>query len=313
MPKLIIIEGNREARSFDLGNKTIFLGRSVKNDIQIRDTAVSRKQLKIYPIGKRYFVEDLKSTNGTYINEQLISPGEGYEIGEGDIISIGDTVIQLESLANENALEGKIVDNGFFELDEQEMDLAAQERRTRSQKELELIYKVSELIKLDITLSEFIDKLIDYLLEALPRIDQVVFVLFDSHSNQKGKTQNVIAKSRQGETLKKASYKEKVVERVVKERKAVRMSNTALESPLDYKESTTIRLGSIMCVPLISNLETRGVIYVDSFQGAYAFRKDDLLMLNSLSGSVAAAVEKATLSTLLKYGSDSKLKRRQVP
>jgi len=311
MPKLVIIEGNREGRAFELEDKTIFLGRSIKNDIQIRDTAVSRKQLKIYPIGKRYFVEDLKSTNGTYVNDQLISPGEGYEIGEGDTIAVGDTVIQLEFFPGEKPSDGKKIDNGFFELDEQEIELEAQERRTRSQKELELIYKVSELIKLDINLSEFFNKLIDYLLEALPRIDQVVFILFDSHSDQEGKIQDVIAKSRQGKILKKATYKKKVVERVVRDGKAVRMSNTAFEPPLDYKESTTIRFGSIMCVPLISNLKKRGVIYVDSFHGAYAFRKDDLLMLNSLSGSVAAAVEKATLSNMLRNGSVSKSKKRQ--
>ena len=111
MPKLVIIEGNKEGRAIDLENKTIFLGRSVKNDIQIRDTAVSRKQLKVYPIGKRYFVEDLKSTNGTYINDQLMSPGEGYEISEGDTIAIGDTVIQLEFFPKEKPLDGKKIDN----------------------------------------------------------------------------------------------------------------------------------------------------------------------------------------------------------
>ena len=311
MPRLVIIKGKREGHAFDLDKRTIFLGRSIKNDIQIRDTAVSRKQLKIYPIGKRYFIEDLKSTNGTYINDQLISPGEGYEISESDTITIGDTVIHLEFLAEEKASEIEKTHNGFLELDERDIDSASQERRTRSQKELELIYKVSELIKLDIDLSEFINKLLDYILEALPRIDQVVFILFDSDSDQDGEIKKVIAKSQQGKILKRVAYKQKVVERVVRDGKAIRMSNTAFESPLDYKESTTIRLGSIMCVPLISNLKTRGVIYVDSFQGAYAFRKDDLLMLNSLSGSVAAAVEKAALSHLLGNGSGAKSKKRQ--
>ena len=63
-----------------------------------------------------------------------------------------------ELFAEEKPSEMETFNNGFFELDERDIDSAAQERRTRSQKELELIYKVSELIKLDIDLSEFINK-----------------------------------------------------------------------------------------------------------------------------------------------------------
>lgn len=301
MPRLVIIKGSMKGQVFGFGDKTLFLGRSVKNDIQIRDTAISRKQLKIYPIGKRYFVEDLKSTNGTYINDNLIRPGEGYEVSEGDTIEMGDTAIRLDDFPSITPLEAQKIDTDLIVVEDGEIELPSQERRSHSQQELELVYKVSELIKLDISLSGFIDKLLDYLLEALPRIDQVVFILFNS-GDRPGEIKDIIAKTRQGKIEKSVSYKHKVVEKVVQKGKAIRMSNTAYESPQDYKESTTIRYGSIMCVPMISNLKIRGVIYVDSFRGAYAFRRDDLLMLSSLSGSVAGAVEKASLSSLLMNG-----------
>jgi pSer/pThr/pTyr-binding forkhead associated (FHA) protein len=303
MPRLVIIEGEKEGHTHDLGSETIFLGRSSKNDLQIRDTAVSRKQLKIYPIGKRYFVEDLKSTNGTFINGKSITPGEGYEVNEGDTIEIGDTVIRLEEFSKTKP--GEKDQTNFMGFREQGSDSAKEERRSRSQRDLELIYKVSELIKSDIGLAEFIDRLLDYILDALPRIDQVVFILFDAASDQKGEIKEVMAKSRQGKKVDGMTYKKKIVERVVRDGKAVRMSNTAYESPQDY-DSTMIRFGSIMCVPIISNLKMRGVIYIDSFSGAYAFRKDDLFLLNSLSGSVAGAVEKEILSSQLKNDSDSK-------
>jgi hypothetical protein len=40
-----------------------------------------------------------------------------------------------------------------------------------------------------------------------------------------------------------------------------------------------------------------GVIYVDSLTGPYGFRKEDLLLLKTLSGPVAVAIEKAALAS----------------
>ena len=78
------------------------------------------------------------------------------------------------------------------------------------------------------------------------------------------------------------------------------MSNTTYEDPDSLSDSmSTLQLGSIMCVPMISNSQIRGVIYVDSFREAYGFRKEDLLLLNTLSGPLAVAIEKAMLTSQL--------------
>ena len=98
MPKIILTEGTLAGRSFVFDENTVFIGRSFKNDIQINDNAISRKHLKIFRIGKRFFIEDLKSTNGTLINGESIASGESYEVGQGDSIQIGGTVIQLGDL-----------------------------------------------------------------------------------------------------------------------------------------------------------------------------------------------------------------------
>ena len=46
--KLCIIEGPAKGKKFDLKEKTMFIGRSARNDIQIKDIMVSRKHLKIF-------------------------------------------------------------------------------------------------------------------------------------------------------------------------------------------------------------------------------------------------------------------------
>jgi GAF domain-containing protein len=94
------------------------------------------------------------------------------------------------------------------------------------------------------------------------------------------------------------------VGRVLEEGKAIRMSNTDYEAPDDFSESmSTMKIGSAMCVPVISNSVMRGAIYVDSIHVPYGFRKDDLLLLNSLSGPVAVIIENEMLSLKLKGAS----------
>ena len=298
MPKLIVIEGKMKGQTFDFEGETIFIGRSSKNDIQVKDSTISRKQLKIFRIGKKYFVEDLKSTNGTYINGEMIAPGEGFDVEEGDTISIGNTLIRLEEFPARRVIERKDLKTQESKVDLNEKDRLQKERRSLSPKNLELIYKVSELLKQSLSINELVEKVLEYLLDALPRIDTASIILFDSQKDKKGQIREVISRSRQEKEKRDKLYSRTVVDRVIQDGKAIRMSNTTYEKPDDFPESkSTIEIGSVLCVPMISNSEMRGAIYVDSLQAPYGFRKDDMLLLNSLSGSVAVAIEKAMLSS----------------
>jgi hypothetical protein len=56
-----------------------------------------------------------------------------------------------------------------------------------------------------------------------------------------------------------------------------------------------MKIRSVMCVPLVSKSQTRGIIYVDSVKQPYGFRKEDLALLTALSSPAAIAVENALL------------------
>ncbi len=71
----------------------ISLGRSGKSDILINDELVSRRQAVILKDGENYFIKDLKSKNGTFINGTMILPEEFVNIQEDDIIKVGRTEI----------------------------------------------------------------------------------------------------------------------------------------------------------------------------------------------------------------------------
>jgi len=298
MAKLYVIEGPFKGKTFDLDGETVFIGRSSRNDIQIKDATISRKQIKIFRIGKKFLVEDLKSTNGTMINGELIEPGEGFEVDEGDTISIGNTVVRLGEISSYNVLDKKDLLPSSYKGNQNEKDSSEKDRRSRSPKNLALIYKVSELLRQSLNINEIFEKILEYLFETLPRIDRVAILLYDSEKMQ---ITQVNGRSRQDQGAKAIYYSQPVVDKVFKDGKAVRMSDTAYEPPSTLLEDMgTAKIRSVLCVPIISNSKISGAIYVDSVRVPYGFRKEDLLLFNTLSGSLAIAIEKAQLADKLK-------------
>ncbi len=293
MPKLVVIKGPLKDQVFDLGSREIiFCGRSPKmNDIAILEIAVSRKHFKIFKIGKSYFVEDLNSKHGTLVNGEPIEAGEGFQVNEGDLISVGNTVLQLTD-SDEGSSPLKIVPpSKETRKDTPPEDTPRKERR--SAKELELVYNVSELLKKQMDMDAFFKEFLRLVLEALPRIDHAsVFLSYNPKSNIKNMVE-IVPDSHEKTTSR---YKKEIINRVIQEQKTIRMSNTEFELPQSFIEKgDTLEIKSAMCVPIISGEEVLGAIYIESIK-PYGFRKKDQFLLNSLVGPVAVAIEKYRLA-----------------
>lgn len=73
---------------FPLTEKTITVGREAYNDVVLIDPEASRKHAQISFQDGRYVIEDLGSTNGTYVNgRQILSPTA---LNPGDVIEVGE-------------------------------------------------------------------------------------------------------------------------------------------------------------------------------------------------------------------------------
>jgi pSer/pThr/pTyr-binding forkhead associated (FHA) protein len=293
VPKIILTEGTMTGRSFVLDDNNVFIGRSFKSDIQINDNAISRKHLKVFRIGKRFFIEDLKSTNGTLINGEPIASGESYEVGEGDNIQIGGTVIRLDDLPLIKALEKKSLKPEVIRYNGDEKQDTQKERRSYASNDINLVFNISELIKETNNVNEFFEKALGHLLDFFQRIDRAAIFLFENDKAGKKVIKNIVPLCRERNGKRKFSFSHKLIDQIMVKGKAVRMSDTTFEKQFDFAASTLIlQIKSVVCVPIISAAEILGAIYMDSLQSAYGFRKDDLMLLNSVSGYLAAVIEK---------------------
>ncbi|NLA75640.1 MAG: FHA domain-containing protein [Deltaproteobacteria bacterium] len=291
MSSLVVIDGPLKGQLLDLDSKEIFFcGRSPKmNDIALLEIAVSRKHFKIFRIGKDFFIEDLNSKHGTLVNGEPIPPGEGFQINDGDLISVGNTVMQLTGVGGKGPLIKPASLPGHTGEVPTQPDEQTKERR--SAKELELVYSVSELLKTQMDINVFLKSFLKLVLEALPRIDNASIFLSQGRA-EKGKMVEIVADSYEKSTSR---YKKEILKRVVNERKTIRMSNTDFELPQSYIEKgDTLEIKSAMGVPIISKDEVLGAIYIESIK-PYGFRKKDQFLLNSLIGPIAVAIEKNRL------------------
>jgi pSer/pThr/pTyr-binding forkhead associated (FHA) protein len=69
------------------------VGRSDKCQIVLQDAYASQVHARFFPKGEAVMVEDMGSTNGTYLNRQKVSGPT--EIFKGDRVKIGKTVLEL--------------------------------------------------------------------------------------------------------------------------------------------------------------------------------------------------------------------------
>ena len=70
--KLTIIQGPSQGEEIELHTDSLVIGREADTDIQINAPAVSRKHARLVKRPEGYWIEDLGSSNGTFINGKRI-------------------------------------------------------------------------------------------------------------------------------------------------------------------------------------------------------------------------------------------------
>ncbi len=89
MASILVVTGPNQGDYYPLGRRTIVVGRDEGCPIQIVDERVSRKhvQIRFDHTDDRYHALDMKSGNGTLVNDRRIS--EAISLADGDVIAIG--------------------------------------------------------------------------------------------------------------------------------------------------------------------------------------------------------------------------------
>ncbi|MCB5291058.1 FHA domain-containing protein [Arthrobacter sp. SO3] len=90
---LVVTEGPLKGTTIPLAASPILLGRAQEATLVLEDDYASGRHARLFPQGSRWFIEDLGSTNGTYLADQQLTRALPVELGVP--VRIGKTVIEL--------------------------------------------------------------------------------------------------------------------------------------------------------------------------------------------------------------------------
>ncbi|MDJ0320946.1 FHA domain-containing protein [Pseudarthrobacter sp. PS3-L1] len=91
--QLLVTEGPLKGITIPLASSPILLGRAQEATLVLEDDYASGRHARLFPQGSRWFIEDLGSTNGTYLADQQLTRAQPMEPGVP--VRIGKTVIEL--------------------------------------------------------------------------------------------------------------------------------------------------------------------------------------------------------------------------
>jgi len=205
---------------------------------------------------------DLHSKNGTFIDGKQISPGTEMEVKEGIPIVIGMSVISMGKPCSEELLahiDSNLHDKNISRIDE----ALVIDRSMTLKNNMDLINKVSHLLMQSVELNEILEMILYYIFNLLKRIDRGVILVID---NETGKIIEQVFRFRSYAHNSVIDYSRDVVAKVITEGKELIVSDVHSESDDDLAGTLKLmKIGSVMCAPLISGSQIRGVIYVDTY------------------------------------------------
>src|SRR5512136_154428 len=98
--QFVMRSGPTPGAVYPLEGDQLTIGRDASNGVAINDAEVSRKHSRLSFQGGKYVLEDLGSTNGTFVNGQRLA--NATVLKSGDVVSLGEQIVlKYEALAGD--------------------------------------------------------------------------------------------------------------------------------------------------------------------------------------------------------------------
>ena len=276
MALLRIHSGSRSGTSIAIQDPSLTIGRGEKVTLRLQDEGASRRHAEIFRVGGLYFIRDLDSRNGTYVNDHRITE---VVLRAEDQIRIGETVLLF--LEREDSVRSRVlrIQNGSEPLD----SIKFRDTMVRAQspsKPLEkkgarknLTRRVAEIIAGEVDEQAIFDEVVREAAQAFES-DRVDLLWIDSSEPElRFRSLSSFDTKKDGEIAISRTILLEAVER----REAILCSNAGSDQRFGEAQSIMIHaIRSVICAPMLVLGTASAVLYISNSHRPEAFDKEDL-------------------------------------
>jgi serine phosphatase RsbU (regulator of sigma subunit)/pSer/pThr/pTyr-binding forkhead associated (FHA) protein len=304
MATLQVLKGPNPGKTFPLESEEAVLGRNATCQVVINVPAVSREHAVVRRINGQFFIEDMHSRNGTFVNNQEISTRT--LLRNGDRIKICDNLFTFQDATQLPPLpstmrRGEAEPEGEDTTSNVEATLQPGQGSGRNLFETPSADKYALLLDLSsdlgqqtFQLDQLLPKIVEQLFNVFRQADRGFVILAEDGTERL--IPKVIRTRHQDETT--ARFSRRIVQRCLKDREAL-LSGDAVHDPrFDLSQSVAdFKIRSVMCAPLLarSTGNAFGVIQLDTQNKVKKFTQEDLRLLMAVTLQAATALENAQL------------------
>lgn len=286
MATLVTLKGSQPGRQFFLQPTVTVLGRQDDCTIYLESAAVSRRHAQIVCDAGRFFLEDLHSSNGTFVNSKRVR--ERTVLVPGDVVQLGPYQFSFRLAPTATPQDDELVIRSQVNADPAHHTLHGQDARHK----LKVVLEIAQHLARTLDPPALLGKLLDHLLAIFPQADRGIALLLD------GEELVVRAqRSRWPDHLTNFSYSRTVIRRALAEGIGILSADARADERFQASQTVAaLNLRSLVCVPLISRDERRlGALQLDCFQAGKSFRVEDLELVTAMGLQAAVALDNATL------------------
>ncbi len=304
MPKLIVQLSGGRFRELEL-ERSNALGRHPDQDVQVMDPLVSKEHLVIEQLAGEWYLRDLDSRNGTWVNGERVRGR--VKIANNDRVLVGTTHLVFVNRGDRRSttehnvtigsgLESSIQGSLYRESAEEFLPvdlIASVETLKRDYEKLRLASRLHREIAFDVRLEVLLPRILDHLF-TLFKADRGVILLGDAENQLQPRAVRARGQDEGDESIQ---LSQTILNKVLTERAAVLTRDAQMDDRFQRAQSVIIQgIRSTMCVPLLArDASVIGVIHLDSLVVANAFTEKDLGMLQAAALQAAIAIENSRL------------------
>ena len=314
MASLLVVRGVNVGTHYLIRETKQKLGRENHCDIHLEDSEASRTHAEIDFVDGDYFLRDLSSSNGTFVNGNRITE---HKLCVGDRVQIGKRLMlfrlsfrpftaadnDVDIVQNANADSSQIV--GRVELDQQLLDqtddwtarIQSDKASADAKSHWEIMYRTSLAVSRTLDIDQLLNQILELIFQWV-NCDRGCIMLTDLETGELMPS----CRRNRGVNISsnRMSISKTILDYVCKKEEGVLTSDACEDER--WNASASIAAGGIreaICVPMKGRYGSVGVIYIDTSvsAGQYAmnphriFNEEHLKMLVAIGHQAALAIE----------------------